>query len=49
VRTADLYDLTRHQNHLDAEHVVGRHAILQAVGAAGIHREIAGQRAGKLT
>ena len=32
----------------DAEQVVGGHAIFEAMGAAGIHRDIAGDRAGEL-
>ena len=36
------------QHHLHAEQVVGCHAIFQTVGAAGIHADVAADRAGKL-
>ena len=45
---AEAHDLAIHQHHLDAEHVVGRQAVFQAVHAAGIFRDIAADRAGDL-
>ena len=45
---ADLDDRAVDKHHFDAEHIVGRHAIFQAMRAAGIHADIAGDRAGKL-
>ena len=47
--TADLDDFAIHHHHGHAKKVVGRHAVFQAVGAAGIHRDVAGNGAGKLT
>jgi hypothetical protein len=41
-------DLARHQHDLAAEHVVGGHAVFQAMHAAGILRDIAADRAGDL-
>ena len=51
VRAADLDDLAVHQHDLEAEHVVGRHAVFEAVGAARVHREVAAdacRRAGSM-
>ena len=45
---ADLDDLARDQHDLAAQHVVGGHAVFQAVHAAGIFRDIAADRAGDL-
>ena len=45
---ADPQDFARHQHDLAAEHVVGGHAVFQAVHAAGILRDIAADRAGDL-
>ena len=45
---ADLDDLAVHQHHAQAEHVVGRDAVLQAVRAARVHGEVAAERAGEL-
>ena len=45
---ADVDDLAGHQHHANAQHVVGRHAILETVRAAGIHGEVTSQRAGEL-
>ena len=45
---ADVDDRAVDQHHLDAQHVVGRHAVFEAMRAAGIHREIAGDGAGEL-
>ena len=45
---ADAQDLAGHQHHLDAEHIVGGHAVFQAMHAAGILRDIAADGAGDL-
>ena len=45
---ADAQDLAAHQHDLAAEHVVGGHAVFQAMHAAGIFRDIAADRAGDL-
>ena len=45
---ADLDDFARDQHDLAAQHVVGGHAVFQAVHAAGIFRDIAADRAGDL-
>ncbi len=45
---ADLDDLALHGHQLQPENVVGGDAILQAMGAAGVHRDIAGDGAGEL-
>ena len=45
---ADAQDLAVHQHDLAAEHVVGGHAVFQAMHAAGIFRDIAADRAGDL-
>ena len=45
---ADAHDLAGHQHHLAAEHVVGGHAVFQAMHAAGILRHIAADGAGDL-
>ena len=45
---ADVDHLAVHQHHLEAQHVVGGDAVLEAVGAAGVHADVAGQRAGEL-
>ena len=48
MRAADLDDGAVDQHHLDAEHVVGGDAVLQAMGAAGVHGDVAGDGAGEL-
>ena len=48
VRAADLDHLAVHQHHLDAEDVVGCHAVLEAVRATRVHADVAGERAGEL-
>ena len=48
VRPADVHDLAVHQDEAHAQHVVGGDAVLEAVRAAGVHAEVAGQRAGEL-
>ena len=45
---ADLDDLAVHQHHLEAENVVGGDAVLEAVRAARVHADVAGERAGEL-
>ena len=45
---ADSQDFAGHQNDLAAQHVVGGHAVFQAMHAAGIFRDIASDRAGDL-
>ena len=45
---AEAQDLAGHQHHLAAEHVVGGHAVFQAVHAAGILRHVAADGAGDL-
>ena len=45
---ADTQDLARHQHDLASEHVVGGHAVFEAMHAAGILRDIASDRAGNL-
>ncbi len=45
---ADFDDRAVDQHHLDAQDVVRRHAVLEAMRAAGVHRDVAGNRAGKL-
>ena len=45
---ADPQDLAGDQHEFAAEHVVGGHAVFQAVHAAGIFRDIAADRAGDL-
>ncbi len=45
---ADLDDFTIHHHHGDAQQIVGGHAIFEAMGAAGIHGNIAGYRTGQL-
>ena len=45
---AEPDDLAIHQDHLDAEHIVGGQPIFQAVHAARIFRDIAADRAGDL-
>ena len=45
---ADLDDFARDQHDFAAEHVVGGHAVFQAMHAAGILRDIAADRAGDL-
>ena len=45
---ADLDDLARHQHDLAAQHVVGGHAVFQAMHAAGILGDVAADRAGDL-
>ena len=45
---ADLDDLAGDQHDLAAEHIVGGHAVFQAMHAAGIFRDIAADRAGDL-
>ena len=41
-------DLAVRQHHLEPQHVVGRDAVLQAVGAAGVLGDVAADRAGLL-
>ena len=48
MRAADLDDGAVHLHHGDAEQVVGRHAVFQAMRAARIHRDVAGDGAGQL-
>ena len=48
VRAAEAHDGAVHQDHLDAEHVVGGQPILQAVHAARILGDVAADRAGDL-
>src|SRR5262249_29364638 len=48
MRATDLDHLAVHQHHLQAEDIVGRHAILEAVRAARVHGDVAGERAGEL-
>ena len=45
---AEAHDLAGHQHQLDAQQVVGGEAVLQAMHAAGILRDIAADRAGDL-
>ena len=45
---ADIDDLAVHQHDADAEQVVGGDAVFQAVRAAGVHGDVAGERAGEL-
>ena len=45
---ADLDDFARDQHDFAAQHVVGGHAVFQAMHAAGILRDIAADRAGDL-
>ena len=45
---ADLDDRAVDEHHLQAEHVVRRHPVFQTMRAAGIHADIAGDRAGEL-
>ncbi|MHC2750920.1 hypothetical protein ACVIWV_006374 [Bradyrhizobium diazoefficiens] len=45
---ADPQDLAAHQHDLATQHVVGGHAVFEAVHAAGILRDIAADRAGDL-
>ena len=48
MRPADLDDFALGSHHLDAHQVVCRHAVLQAVCAARVHRNVPGDRTGKL-
>ena len=48
VRAADLDHTTVDEHHLHTEHIVGRHAVLEAMRAAGIHRDVARKRAREL-
>ena len=45
---ANAHDLTVHEHDLAAEHVVGGHAVFEAMYAAGIFRHIAADGAGDL-
>ena len=45
---AEPHDLAVGQHHLEAEHVVGRHAVLQRVRAAGVVGDVAADGAGLL-
>ena len=45
---AEPDDLAGDQHHLEAENVVGRHAVFQAMHAAGIFRHVAADGAGDL-
>src|SRR5262249_32670410 len=48
MRAADLDHLTVHQHYLQAEDIVGRHAVFEAVRAARVHADVAGERTGEL-
>ena len=43
-----MHYLAIRQDHLQADHVVGRHAVSEAVGAAGVLGDVAAERAGRL-
>ncbi len=45
---ADLHDAAVEQHHGDAEHIVGGDAVFQAMRPAGVHADIAADRAGEL-
>ena len=45
---APLDDLAGREHGLDAEHVIGGHAVLQTMRAAGIERDISANRADRL-
>ena len=45
---ADVDDRAVHHDQLDAEDVVGRHAVFQTVRAAGVHRDVASKRTREL-
>ena len=45
---ADVHDRAVEQHHADAQNVVGGDAVFQAMGAAGVHRDIAADGAGEL-
>ena len=45
---ADAKDLAGHQDDFAPQHVVGGHAVFQAMHAAGIFRDVAADRAGDL-
>ncbi len=45
---ADLDDVAVDQHHLEAKHVVRRHAVLEAVRAPRVHGEVAADGAGEL-
>ena len=45
---ANVDDGAIDQHHADGEHVVGGDAIFQAMGATGVHRDVAGDCAGEL-
>ena len=44
-RAAPLDDLARGEHGFDAEHVIRRHAVFQAMRAAGIERDVSADRA----
>ena len=48
VAAAETDDLAVHQNHLDAEQVVGGEAVFQAMDAAGVLGDVAADRTGNL-
>ena len=48
VRAADLGHAAVHRDHRQPEQVVRRHPVFQAMRAARVHRDVAGNRAGKL-
>ena len=45
---ADLDHRAIHQHHFDTQHIIGCRAVFQAMRAAGIHTDIAANRAGQL-
>ena len=45
---AEVEDVAVERNQPDAEQVVDRHAVLQAMRAAGVHADVAADRAGEL-
>ena len=48
MRTANVENLSVHCHHADTEQVVGGDAVFQAVRAAGVHGDVAGDGAGEL-
>src|SRR5208282_4783530 len=47
-RAADIEDLAIEGDKAGAEKVVGRDAVFEAMGASGVHRDVAADRAGEL-
>jgi hypothetical protein len=45
---APFHDFTGGEHRLDAEHVIGGHAVLQAMGAAGVEGDVAADGADAL-